>query len=487
VAHRRRLIVVSNRGPAVYVRDEAGHVSARRGGGGLVTALDHLAELYDVVWVASAMSDEDRAAVAEAGDEPIREESRGGYPYGLRLVPHDPEAYRGFYDVVANPMLWFIQHRLWDLVRHPVIDERFRAAWDEGYVAVNRGFADAVVTELARSPEAAVFFHDYHLYLTPAYVRERHAGALLAHFVHIPWVGPDYWGVLPAEMRRAVHAGLLANDLVAFHTERWRLSFVDSATRLLGATRDGEALEFEGRRTETLAWPISIDPTEFAKLATDQRVLERQESLREHRPEQLIVRVDRTDPSKNILRGLRAFELLLERYPEHHGRAVLLALLDPSRQGIPEYAAYTAEIAATAEALNARVGYTAVDLRLEDDFPLSVAAYKEYDVLFVNPILDGLNLVAKEGPLVNERDGVLVLSETAGAADELEPWALVVNPFDVAEQAAMLHAALGLPEDVRRRRLEGMREHITEHDVAHWARGVLGPLDELASSRHGYD
>jgi trehalose 6-phosphate synthase len=487
VVNRRRLIVVSNRGPLVYARGEAGEVVARRGGGGLVTALDHLAELYDVVWIASAISDEDRAVAADAGGEPIPEESRGGFPYGLRLVPHDPEAYRGYYDVVANPMLWFIQHRLWDLARHPVIDERFRAAWDGGYVAVNRGFADAVAAEIARDPDATVFFHDYHLYLAPAFVRERHPEALLAHFVHIPWVGPDYWGVLPAEIRCAVHAGLLANDLVAFHTERWRLSFVDSATRLLGATREGDKLELEGRWTTTLAWPISVDPTEFANLATNDRVLERQQDLRRDRPERLIVRVDRTDPSKNILRGLRAFELLLERHPEHRGRVVLLALLDPSRQAIPEYAAYTAEIVVTAEALNARFGYTAVDLRLEDDFPLSVAAYKEYDVLFVNPLLDGLNLVAKEGPLVNERNGVLVLSETAGAADELEPWVLVVNPFDVAEQAAMLHAALELPEDARRQNLDGMRNYITEHDVGQWARGVLGALDELAAPRPGYD
>jgi trehalose 6-phosphate synthase len=233
--------------------------------------------------------------------------------------------------------------------------------------------------------------------------------------------------------------------------------------------------------------PISVDATEFARLATDERVLARQKDLRRDRPERLIVRVDRTDPSKNIIRGFRAFEVLLERHPEHVGRVVLLALLDPSRQEIPEYAAYTAEIEATAAALNERVGYTAVDLRVADDFPLSVAAYKEYDVLFVNPILDGLNLVAKEGPLVNERDGVLVLSETAGAADELEPWALVVNPFDVAEQAAMLHAALELPEDVRRRRLEGIRAHVAQHDVAHWARGVLAALDELAMARRGYD
>ena len=280
-------------------------------------------------------------------------------------------------------------------------------------------------------------------------------------------------------MRRAVHAGVLANDVLGFHTERWRLSFVDAAVRLLGATRLGQDVELDGRRTQTVACPISVDASQFEALATSADVVARHAELRNDRPDRLIVRVDRTDPSKNILRGLRAFELLLERHPEHRGRVGLLALLDPSRQEIAEYAAYTAEIVAAVAAMNARLGHEAVDLRLADDFPLSVAAYKEYDVLFVNPILDGLNLVAKEGPLVNERDGVLVLSETAGAADELAPWALVVNPFDVGDQAAALHRALELPLDERRRRLEGIRAHVASHDVNRWAHELLAGLDDV--------
>ena len=359
MGERRRLIVVSNRGPVVHARGADGEIAVRRGGGGLVTAIDSLAEHYDVVWIASAISEGDREMAARARGEPIVESSRAGSPYGLLLVEHEPEAYRRYYDVVANPMLWFIQHRLWDLTRNPSIDETFREAWDDGYVAVNRGFAEAVAAELERWPGSTVFFHDYHLYLAPRFVRDRHPGATLAQFVHIPWVGPDYWGVLPDDMRRAIHAGVLANDLLGFHTERWRLSFVDAAARLVGATRSGNAVELEGRRTKTIACPISVDAAEFAALATSEEVLARQADLRRERPERLIVRVDRTDPSKNILRGLRAFELLLERHPEHRGRVGLLALLDPSRQEIAEYASYTAEIQEAVEGVNARLGYAA--------------------------------------------------------------------------------------------------------------------------------
>jgi trehalose 6-phosphate synthase len=477
---RRRLIVVSNRGPVVHGRDAAGDLVARRGGGGLVTALDSLAARHDVTWIASAMSDDDRIVASEATDGIIEEVSRSGSPFRLRLVAHDREAFHDFYDVVANPMLWFIQHRLWDLTRSPIVDEQFRAAWDAGYAAVNRAFAEAVVAELERDPGATVFFHDYHLYLAPGFVRERCPDAVLAHFVHIPWVGADGWSVLPEPLRRAVHAGLLACDLVGFHTERWRRTFADAAVAILGAERSDGAIVYAGRRTETVARPISVDPAEFDALAQNETVLVRQAELRRRRPERLILRVDRTDPSKNILRGLRAFELLLERHPEHRGRVVMLALLDPSRQEIAEYAEYTAEIEQLAAAVNERAGGTAVDLRIADDFLLSVAAYKEYDVLFVNASFDGLNLVAKEGPLVNERDGVLVLSENAGAAEELSTWALMISPFDVGEQAEALQLALELPAEERRVRLEGLRRQVREHDVARWVDDLLGDLDRIA-------
>src|SRR4051794_22566149 len=227
-ALRRKLIVVSNRGPVSYARGADGERVARRGGGGLVTALRGLVSHHDVTWIASAMSDEDRAVAAGTGGGAVEETARDGSPYRVRLVEHDPIVYDWYYNVVSNPTLWFLQHTMWDLTQSPDVDLGLHHAWFNGYVPVNESFASAVVAELERDPDQAVFFHDYHLYLAPRLVRDRVPGALLAHFVHIPWPQSDYWTVLPGHLRRAVHDGLLANDVVGFHTNRWRLNFIRS-------------------------------------------------------------------------------------------------------------------------------------------------------------------------------------------------------------------------------------------------------------------
>ncbi len=351
---------------------------------------------------------------------------------------------------------------------------------------MNESFADAVLEELELEPDAAVFFHDYHLYLAPRFVRERAPDALLAHFVHIPWPQPDYWHVLPDAIRRTIHEGVLANDVIGFHTHRWRLNFLRAASDLADADADfGESTATRGgHRSLVTVHPISVDPAEFEELAGSEAVLAAERELVARRPEKLILRVDRTDPSKNIVRGFRAFELYLDAHPELHGRVGMLALLDPSRQDIPEYSEYLGAIQREARRVNDRFqreGWSPIELVIQDDFLGSIAAYKQFDALFVNAIFDGMNLVVKEAPLVNERDGVLVLSENAGAHDELGEWALTVNPFDVAGQAEALHRALTMPAGERRERLEGIRSHVREHDVARWIEAQLSDLDRVAA------
>jgi trehalose 6-phosphate synthase len=452
VAGRRSLIIVSNRGPVTFDRGPDGERVARRGGGGLVTALRGLVEHHDVTWIAAATTDEDRVVAAEGSDEEA-------------LVAPDPATYHGYYNVVANPMLWFIQHGLWGRALRPDLDEAFHAAWRD-YETVNRAFAERVVVELDNRPGAAVLFQDYHLYLAPGYVRAARPDAKLAHFVHIPW--PVDWTILPEPMRRAVHEGLLANDVVAFHTARWARNFEVSCDEIVG----GHA------RTHVTHHAISIDTDEFEELAQSDRVLAEERALVARRPEKLVLRVDRTDPSKNIVRGLEAFGLLLDTHPEWRGRARMLALLDPSRQSIPEYVEYVAAIERTAEEINARHPQ-AIDLQVADNFQRSIAAYKQFDVLLVNAVYDGMNLVAKEAPLVNTRDGVLVLSENAGAHEELAEWALTVNPFDVWGQAEALHQALVMDTVERQRRREGICAQVRAHDVHAWLDGLLADLDSV--------
>jgi trehalose 6-phosphate synthase len=472
---RRRLIVVSNRGPVSYSRTAAGERVAGRGGGGLATALRGLVPRHDVTWIASAISDEDRAVAAEAGG--AIEEAVGDGRLRLVLLAHDPSAYDRYYNVVANPLLWFAQHYLWGLARAPVLDESFADAWATGYMRVNESYADAVVAELDNDPNAVVFFHDYHLYLAPRIVRDARPDAVLAHFVHVPWPQSDAWTVLPDELRRAVHDGLLANDVVGLHTNRWCRNFVACAADLLGVERDESGrLVHRGHPTSVASRPISVDCAEFEELARAEAVLEAERGIERERPERLVLRVDRTDPSKNIVRGFTAFGLLLDRHPEWRGRVRMLALLDPSRQDIPEYADYLEALEREAAAVNARHA-AAIDLRIEDDFPLSVAAYKQYDVLLVNPVFDGLNLVAKEGPIVNRRNGVLVLSENAGAYEELGEWVVGVNPFDVLGQAEALHSALSMDDAERARRATALAAHVREHDIGRWIDGQLADLE----------
>jgi trehalose 6-phosphate synthase len=450
---RRQLIIVSNRGPVTYGRDASGARVEKRGGGGLVTALRGLREHHDVTWIASATTEEDRAVASEGAGE-------------VTMVAHDARAYDLYYHVVANPMLWFIQHSLWGAATSPVLGRDFHEAWHDGYEAVNRAFADAVVAQLDNTPDAAVFFHDYHLYLAPRMVRRLRPDARLAHFVHIPW--PVDWTILPPELRYAVHDGLLANDVVGFHAKRWARNFERSCEDVCGGSGS----------TLVAHHPISIDVEEFEQLRESDGVLAAEAAL--DRPEKLVVRVDRTDPSKNIARGFRAFGILLDEHPEWRGRVKLLARLDPSREMIPEYVAYRTAIETEAHAVNERHPGS-IEVQVADAFLQSVAAYKQYDVLFVNPVYDGMNLVAKEGPLVNGRDGVLVLSENAGAHEELGEWAVTVNPFDVWGQAEALHEALSMDVPERRRRASAIREQVRENDVAAWVEGLLSDLDRVSA------
>lgn len=407
------------------------------------------------------MTDEDRVVAGEPQT-------------GVVLIAQDDREYELFYTVAANPTLWFVQHSLWSLAYAPDFDDARHHAWAHGYVRVNERMAAAVLAELERRPDAAVFFQDYHLYLAPAIVRRARPHAPMSHFVHVPWPGAETWSVLPDGVRRDVFAGLLANDVVGFHTRRWRRNFLRGCVDVLGADVDGDVVEHDGRRTLVTAHPIGIDTDEFESLAEDPAVLEREGEILADRPELLVVRVDRTDPSKNIVRGFRAFALMLERHPELRGRVRMLALLDPSRQDIPEYADYLAAVEREAAALG-----EAVEMHIGDDFARSVAAYKQFDALLVNPVYDGLNLVSKEAAFVNRRDGAVVLSENAGAYEELGPWVLGVNPFDVSLQADAIYTALTMGAVERRQRIEAIRRHLREHDVAAWAAAQLADLDRI--------
>ncbi|HYX83540.1 MAG TPA: trehalose-6-phosphate synthase [Gaiellales bacterium] len=474
------LLIVSNRGPLRFVPGPDGELAPKRGGGGLVTALSALTATRPITWVASALTDGDAEVAA-----------RGHYRDGnltLRLLDHDREEYDRYYNVFANPTLWFVHHYLWSLALEPSVDRNVRLAWEAGYVPVNERFSEAAAAEVERmGGRTLVMVHDYQLFMVPGGIRSRAPDAVIHHFTHIPWPQPDYWRVLPTDVRRAIHESMLMSDVIGLHTPRYVRSFLQCCERFAPDAqvdiRAGEA-EFQGRRVRVRAYPISVDPAEFERLAASEAVVEAEAKVTEVRPEKLIVRVDRTDPSKNVVRGFSAFDLFLSDHPEWQGRVTMLALLDPSRGDIPEYAEYVGAIQRAARAVNDRY-YTSdewlpVDLRISDNFPEAVAAYKHYDVLLVNAIFDGMNLIAKEAPLVNGRDGVLILSENTGAHAELGRFALCVNPFDIQAQADAIHQALVMPEAERHQRIEGIRSQVRANDINRW---IQLQLDDLAEVR----
>jgi trehalose 6-phosphate synthase len=477
------LVLVSNRGPVTFGDDG----SVKRGTGGLVTALTGLASHRHAVWIASTMTEGDERRAAEAGERPFSVESPVGGEFAVRLVRSDPEAYDRFYNVFANPMLWFIQHYLWDLSNAPDIRRNEVEAFEYGYNVVNEDLAAAVVEEIADADEPVVMVHDYHLYTLPGLVRRARPEVFLHHFIHIPWTQSDAWRVLPNRIREELYTGLLANDIIGFHTQSYRRNFLQCCRDLMDLEVDFERgiVLTEEREVWVRSYPLPIDARATRAVAASDRTAAKETDHLRHRRDASILRVDRADLSKNVLRGFSAFDLFLEQHPEFAERVTFTAQLMPSRTDVPEYAEYLERIEALVAVVNHRHGtpdWMPIHLKLRDDLEEAVAAYKHYDVLLVNAMFDGMNLVAKEGPLVNERDGVSVLSENTGAHEELGEYALSVNPFDIQELADSIHAALTMDPAERKRRSEGLKSIVTARDPGDWIDEQLADIRKKAGT-----
>jgi trehalose 6-phosphate synthase len=476
------LVLVSNRGPVTFGPD--GEI--KRGTGGLVTALIGLASHREVTWIASAMTDEDVEAAERNQGKPFAVEAPEGGEYMVKLVASDGDAYDRFYNIIANPMLWFIQHYLWDLSNAPDIRRNETEAFEFGYNVVNEDLARAVLEEIDGVQHPIVMVHDYHLYTLPGLIRRERPDAFLHHFVHIPWSQSDSWRVLPTMIRREIYNGILSNDIIGFHTRSYRRNFLQCCRDLMDLEVDMErGIVFcNDREVWVRAYPLPIDAGAIQEVARRDRVRSFEEELLRRRRDHLILRVDRADLSKNVLRGFGAFDTFLDQHPEFHERVTFIAQLMPSRTDVAEYAEYLERIEAVVAVVNHRHGspdWMPIQLKLRDDLEEAVAAYKHYDVLIVNAMFDGMNLVAKEGPMVNERHGVSILSENTGAHEELGEYALSVNPFDIQALADSIHAALTMAEGERRRRHEGLQSIVTARNPGDWVDEQLADIRRKAS------
>ncbi|MGW3519529.1 alpha,alpha-trehalose-phosphate synthase (UDP-forming) [Streptomyces hydrogenans] len=479
------VLVASNRGPVSYTLGDDGTLSSRRGGGGLVSGLSAV-DSQDSLWVCAALDDGDREAVRRGVAEP-----------GVRMLDIDPEVYADAYNGIANSVLWFLHHQLYDIPREPVFDAAFRRRW-AAYRAYNRAFAETLAAEAAEG--ASVLVQDYHLALVPGMLRELRPDLRIGHFTHTPWASPEYLHMLPDDVLEELLWGMLGADELGFHTWGWASSFIgcfqqreDSTGYAQGLWPSGDpwyGVEWRRHdtgkgRTRVRVYALGVDGDDLRALAHRPQVDDRLARLREEVGDRkTIVRVDRTELSKNILRGLLAYRELLTEHPEWHDRVVHLASAYPSRQDLESYRAYTASVVELAEEINAEFGtadWQPVLVSVEDDFTRSLAAYRLADVALVNPVRDGMNLVAKEIPVVSDAGCALVLSTGAGAHRELGKDALTVDPFDVTGTAEALHAALTMPDAERAERTERLAEAATALPPQRWF------LDQLEALRNPSD
>ncbi|MFI9762558.1 trehalose-6-phosphate synthase [Streptomyces sp. NPDC051963] len=458
-----QVLVASNRGPVSYeVRpdDPDGSLHAKRGGGGLVSGLSAIGPDVGALWVCSALGDGDREAVRRGVGEP-----------GVRMLDIPADVHSDAYNGIANSVLWFVHHMLYQTPLEPVFDAEFRRQW-ESYVRYNRAFAEALAEEAGAG--AAVLVQDYHLTLVPGMLRELRPDLRIGHFSHTPWAPVDYFRMLPDDIAEQVLRGMLGADRLGFLTRRWADAFTACADAVAGGLGD----------TRVGVHGLGAD-ADFLRVRSHQAdVEERMAALRAEIGEgrRTIVRVDRTELSKNIVRGLLAYQQLLDDHHELRERVVHVAFAYPSRQDLAVYREYTAEVQQLADEINSAYGtpgWTPVVLHVKDDFARSLAAYRLADVALVNPIRDGMNLVAKEVPVVSDEGCVLVLSREAGAYEELGEDAIVVNPYDVTGTAEALYEALTMPVGERGERTKRLAAAATSLPPAQWFLDQLGALPDV--------
>jgi trehalose 6-phosphate synthase len=485
------VLVASNRGPVSFGRDADGALSAQRGGGGLVSGLSSLDGAGDLLWICAALSDADRAAARQA---PRGRIDSGGHGTGVAVQMLDIPAstFDQAYNSVANSALWFVNHLLYDTPNQPRFGPAFAADW-AAYRDYNAAFATAlaegtdgtVLAEGTGQPAGRVkaMVQDYHLALVPRMLARLRPGVRIAHFSHTPWAPPDYFRILPDPVGRELLEGMLGADHAGFHAQRWADAFLDCCAQILGAEVDraGSVVSYRGHACGVGVHPLGVDAASLRDRAARPDVEANVRLLAETtRGRRLIVRVDRTELSKNIVRGLDAYRELLATHPELHGTVTHLAFAYPSRHDLPEYRAYTDSVRRAAAGITAEFGtpdWDPVILEVRDDYARSLAALRMADVLVVNPIRDGMNLVAKEGPIVSERGCALVLSRETGACAELGGHALVVNPYDVTATADAMYQGLTMPRAERDRRCAALAAAGAADPPGRWLAGQLAVLD----------
>ena len=482
----KNLIVVSNRGPVEFHKKNS-KVEMKRGAGGLVSTLLPIMETLNGVWIASAMTPGDVEVAKRFPDNkvPIPEEDP---QFWVPFVVVDQRRYECYYSVISNPLLWFVQHYMWNSPYTPTIDDKIHKSWEQGYRYMNQKFAEKVLKESKKNEkEPLIMLQDYHLYLCPTYIRKKLKDTFLSQFIHIPWPQSEYFSIIPEYMRKEIIEGLLSNNLLGFHLPRYVTNFMQTCEEYTDEVDyENGIIWHNGQATHVKSYPISVDYEGIKELAHSPGVLEKEKLIKEIKGDYfLFYRTDRIDLSKNIIRGFEAYELFLHKYPQYHGKVKFLTTGKPTRQQIREYHTYYYDVIEMIEDINVKYAtddWKPIEWIFKADYNLVVAAFKNYDCLIVNPIADGMNIVPKESSVVNECQGSVILSEKAGCFEELKEHVLAVNPYDISQTAEAYHQAIQMSEKERHGRLDNLKDIVARRTIYHWISEQFEDIEKIKNS-----
>jgi len=460
----RKFIIVSNREPYIHIHINGG-IKCSTPAGGLTAALDPLMQAVGGVWVAGGSGDADRETVDKKGCVRVPPKNP---KYTLKRVWMTKEEVDDFYFGFSNQTLWPLCH---DVFTKPVFKKSF---W-EGYRHSNRLYADAVIQETKKS-DPFIWFQDYHLALAPKMIRKKHPNIKTAHFWHIPWPNPETFAICP--WAKKLMEGMLANDLIGFHLASYCTRFLETAEHVLGANvdYDSRAVEYKGRNTMVKAFPISVDFSAISKAASGSDVKKEMNTVRSGGPvpyRHIAVGVDRIDYTKGIPERFRAIDRFLDKYPEYQGNFVYIQAGAPSRIRVPAYMRLNQKLVEMVEEINWKYQkghWKPIRLIIEKiRYTRLLAFYRDADACIVSPLHDGMNLVAKEFVSANvDNKGVLILSKFAGASEELEEGAIIVNPYDTEHFADSIRHALEMGRAERRKRSKAMRNIVSKNNIYRW-------------------
>ncbi len=443
------------------------------GSGGLVSTLLPLMENVRGTWVAASNNPVDIEVARKYPDQnvPITEDNPKFY---VPILNFDEKVYDNYYNVISNSILWYIHHYMWKPPEDKKQYNKIYDAWKNGYVIVNKEFADKIA-ELVDSTEKKniVMLQDYHLYLSASYIRNKVDDIFLSQFIHVPWPDSDYLNTLPNYIKDSILNGLLANDLVGFHIQKYVDNFLSCCQGFADKVDfKNRTVYNDGHETIVRSYPISVDIDSLNEIAKSPIVNRYEKLVKEIKGNNfLIYRTDRADLSKNIIRGFQAYELFLDTHPEYLEGIKFLVTGKATRENLDDYKKYRQDIEEIIDKINLK--YSTDDWQpiteiFDAPYELVIAALKNYDCLMVNPICDGMNIVSKEGAILNKKNGILILSKEAGSYDELKNYVLKVDPYDVSGTANAIFQAVNMNKKERTYKMEGLNEIIQNNTLKDW-------------------